>query len=66
MLSEMILESTGLLDLNINTENLEDWLQLANQAEVLELKATLMPRLDPLEEPTTREETKLNSEDSDD
>lgn len=36
--SEMIQESTGSLNLNINTENLEDWLQQENPEEVSELR----------------------------
>ncbi len=40
--------------------------QLESQAEVLEWKVILIPRLDLLAEPTIREETSSNSEDTDD
>ena len=66
MLLETTPESTGSLDLNTNTDNLEDLPQLVNPAEVSELKVISMQRPDLQEEPTIREETKLNLEDTDD
>lgn len=61
MVSEMMQESTGFATHNIKEEKPEESPQLVKLTEVSELKVILTPKLDHQEEPTTREETWLES-----
>jgi hypothetical protein len=63
--SETTPESIGSPDPSINIDNSEDSPPLEKPTEVSESRVILMPRLDPPEELTTREETSLESRDID-